>query len=415
MIEHWAILTTNDSDKRSWVKRLLSGQSLEGLDHFKGLKGALFSNEALNHFIEEEIRHDDYSIKSHHNKGVRFLSNGEQKQALLEYLIAQQLDFLLIDNTFDYLDAAKQTTLVSMLEKLSQSTPILQIVYRQQDLLPFIKQGFRVEKNTAVFQNDLQAHFEALHNHYSIANQPLPAALENTDRYSGKTLIELKNVFVSYEEHPILKNICWKIKRNEFWQLIGPNGSGKTTLLSMITGDNPKGYGQDITLFGRKKGSGENVWDIKKNIGYFTPSMLNRFTRRDNVQNMIVSGLYDSVGLYKRPPESYHALAHQWLQLLKLEQYKGCAFQQLSDGQQRLVMIARAMIKHPPLLILDEPTSGLDDCNIEIFKQLTHKIAQESNTSIIYVSHREEPGLDPKFRFELNMTESGSTGTIQAK
>jgi molybdate transport system ATP-binding protein len=225
-------------------------------------------------------------------------------------------------------------------------------------------------------------------------------------------LVTFKNVSVNYGETPILNAIDWEIKLGEFWQLIGPNGSGKSTILSMITGDNPKAFLQDITLFGMKKGSGETVWDIKKHIGYFSSDMLRGFKRLDSIGNMIVSGFFDSVGLFKAPTHQQISIARQWLYVLNMYEIRKQDFLSLSTGHQRLVLIARAMVKQPPLLILDEPTNGLDDADAQLFIQLINKIALESNTAILYVSHRQEAGLKPDFIYELIPSESGSIGRV---
>nr|WP_284698365.1 ATP-binding cassette domain-containing protein [Algibacter sp.] len=242
-----------------------------------------------------------------------------------------------------------------------------------------------------------------------IRNIPKSYKLENRN---FKSLIKLKNVNVSYGQRPILKNIYWKIKPNEFWQLIGPNGSGKSTILTLISGDNPKGFLQDMTLFGMKKGSGETVWDIKKHIGFFSSEMLHGFKRSDTIENMIISGFLDSIGLYKYPTDIQIDIAQKWLYVLNMFQLKDEYFNSLSNGHKRLVLIARAMVKHPPLLILDEPTNGLDDNDSEILAKLINKISEETNTAIIYVSHRKEAHINPNYVYELFPDKTGSTGKI---
>ena len=192
-------------------------------------------------------------------------------------------------------------------------------------------------------------------------------------------LVHLQDVVVSYNGRAILNKINWTINPGEFWQLVGPNGSGKSTILSLITGDNPKGYGQNLVLFGIKKGSGEAVWDIKKNIGYLNATMTQFFPRLDSVEKMVLSGFFDSIGLYSMPNETQIKTAQQWLKIIGLYKERNAAFCFLPLGRQRMVMVARAMVKHPPLLILDEPTIGLDDDNIILFTALINKIATESN------------------------------------
>ena len=223
-------------------------------------------------------------------------------------------------------------------------------------------------------------------------------------------MVQFTDVCVSYYNVPVVKNICWQINNGEFWQLAGPNGSGKSTLLSMIFGDNAKAYGQNLVLFGIRKGSGESVWDIKEKIGYFNSNITQQFDRIDSIEQMIISGFNDSIGLYLKPTDLQIKLAAQWLQLLNLHQVKHQPFRNFSMAQQRLILVARAMVKHPPLLILDEPTAGLDDESAILFTSLVNKIAAESTTAILYVSHRVENGLSPQFIFELMPGTDGSIG-----
>ena len=181
----------------------------------------------------------------------------------------------------------------------------------------------------------------------------------------------------------------------------------------MIIGDSSKGYGQQLYLFGKKKGTGETVWDIKKHIGYFTSSIAGEFPRMDSVERMLLSGFVDSIGLYSLPSDQQIKLAGQWLLLLELYEVRKQPFRLLSLAQQRMVLIARAMVKHPPLLILDEPTAGLDDESALLFVSLINKISAETSTAIIYVSHRQETGLLPGKIFELLPTKLGSVGVVR--
>jgi len=242
-------------------------------------------------------------------------------------------------------------------------------------------------------------------------------AFQLPEAYSLETkapdpLIELHNISVSYGDKQVLTQLDWTIRSGEFWQLVGPNGSGKSTLLGMICGDNPKAYGQNMMLFGRKKGTGETIWDIKKYIGYFSPSMVLQFTRNETVENMLISGFNDSVGLYVEPSDMQKELAKVWVGLLG-QSFVGKNFQQLSVGQQRIVMVARAMVKHPAVLILDEPTIELDDANSRLFIEMVHAIATNTKVAIVYVSHRDEENLQAHKVFELVKCESGYTGIVR--
>lgn len=404
---HWTIFIDNSSDKTHFIKSLLDGNPPRDLSKLKEQKGALFSKLALEQFMLEEDRHDIKVLTLGVSQSLRSYSSGEQKKALLKYILNGSPDFIVLDNPFDNLDTESQEELAKRLEKISVRTTIIQILSRRKDLLPF------VTNYASLKQRDLLVHKNPLP---TSINGPIaslgdiPAPLQSW-QYRPRVLIDLKNITVQFGDKRVLDAIDWKIQKGEFWQLIGKNGSGKTTILSMITGENPKGYGQELYIFGHKKGSGESVWELKEKMGYFTPAMTDKFTGYHTLEHMIVSGLTDSIGLYTRPTEAQLRLASEWLRLIGLWDIKDTHFHNLTMGQQRLIMTVRAMVKHPLLLILDEPTAGLDDTSADLLVALVNKMASESDTAIIFVSHRKEPGLDPDFVYELQMTPKGSRGT----
>lgn len=411
---HWAVFLSNDADTRLFAQQILNGKAVEPFTAFNDLKGVLFSPVLLNELIEEESRRDYSEVTKNINRQLKSLSSGEQKKALLAYVLAQQPDYIILDNPFDNLDKSSQHSLKLMLAEVAEQTTLIQFINRKNDLLPFISNAVSLENdNTVIYQSNILTFLEQHRENYSSvfsASIPLPInhyLLENNE------LVQFNNVTVQYDERTILKNINWTINAGEFWQLVGPNGSGKTTLLTMITGDNVKGYGKDLQLFGRRKGSGETVWEIKDKIGYVTPAMTELFSTRHTLEEMIVSGFFDSIGLYVKPSEMEVRLADEWLVLIGMIHLKHKAFCELPLGLQRKALIARAMVKHPPLLILDEPAFGLDDHNTALVTALINKIAAESTTAILYVSHRTEESLTPQFIFELIPTESGSIAVIK--
>ncbi len=409
--QHWAIFINNRSDKGFAVDLLMRGTDHDLFTDLQGQRGALFSKLELNRFMDEEERHDKKIITKGVAQSLKSMSSGEQKKALLKHLLKTQPDFLILDNPFDNLDTETQADLVKRLQTISEHTPLVQIVSRSHDLLPFITQFVELEGRSlrrVRTRNPFGAASDKTNTSFT-APIPPPLVLFSFD---GEALIAFKNVSVQYGDRPILRDINWQIGPGEFWQLIGKNGSGKTTLLSMITGENSKGYGQELYIFGQKKGSGESIWDIKKRIGYFTPAMTDKFTGYHSLEHMLISGLHDSVGLYVKPSEAELRLAKEWLQLIGLWELKDTYFHEMSMGNQRLLMTVRAMIKHPLLLILDEPTAGLDDTSAALFVALVNKIAKESSTAIVFVSHRKEKGLEPQFIYALTMHESGSIGKM---
>ena len=301
---HCAIFIDNRSDKGHLLESLLDGDPPLGFDALKGLKGVLFSKIALEAFMEEEERHDTKILTEKKAESLKTFSSGEQKKALLRYILGADPDYIVLDNPFDNLDVESQDDLKKRLERIGESTgpdPGYQPHYGLAAFHHDICTGW---KNGNWFLSNKTRPFGRWS--FNTSSGKIPKAL-STPEFSGKVLIELKGVNVAYEGKPILQQIDWVIKKGDFWELRGKNGSGKTTLLSMITGENPKGYGQELFIFGRKKGSGESVWDIKKNIGYFTPSMTDKFTGYHSVEHMVISGLTDSIGLYVQPTEAQAA------------------------------------------------------------------------------------------------------------
>jgi molybdate transport system ATP-binding protein len=402
-----AILIKNNVDKKTFINNLLSKNAPNKLQQYNNLKGFLFSDIAIGKFIEQEYRYDIVKVATENNKKLSKFSTGERRKVFLEYCLNQQPDFIIFDSIFDHLDSDSRFELSNNVKNISKDFKIIQIANRTTDILNFIEERYEIIDNTFSLQKLKNTKIS-----YSpdFKNE-IPTNLKKID-FERDTLVKFKNVCVSYNNLPIVKNINWTVKKGEFWQLIGPNGSGKSTLLSLITGENPKAYGQDIYIFGHKKGSGESIWDLKKRIGFFSTTITELFSRNQTLEHLILSGYFDSIGLYKKPQKMQFYIVEQWLKIINLSAYKNTPFLKLSIGQQRLALIIRAIIKQPPLLILDEPLEGLDDENTTLVTQLINLLILKTEITIIYVSHRMEPRLVPTTIFELTPTKNGSLGRI---
>lgn len=407
-MQHWDILLSNQVNKKAFIDNILNGEAKGELAVFNNQKGILFSDISIEKFIEKEFQYDSVEASTTSNRQLRTFSSGERKKEFLRYCIEQKPDFIIFDNPFDHLDQPSRVILADSLKDLTNEIAIIQLLNRTVDVLEF------VPNKALIKDNSFELHpFVKTENHFKTLNTAtIPKALE-PHNFHESVLIKLDDVSVSYEERKILNNISWTVKQGEFWQLIGPNGSGKSTILSLITGDNPKGFGQNLFLFGRKKGTGESVWEIKKQIGIFTTSMTDLFQKGHTLEQMILSGFFDQIGLYTEPSTHQKNIVTQWLEVIEMSHLRKKRFIDLSIGQQRVALIVRAVLKHPPLLILDEPVEGLDDENVDLVIQLINTIKQETNVSIIYVSHRIESGLAPTSVFELIPSETGSIGKIK--
>jgi molybdate transport system ATP-binding protein len=203
-------------------------------------------------------------------------------------------------------------------------------------------------------------------------------------------IVSLQNVTIRYGSKTILNQFSWTINRGERWVLKGPNGAGKSTLLSLITADNPQSYSQDIRLFGRQRGSGESIWDIKRNIGYVSPEMHLYFKETGTCFAVVASGLFDLLGVTRKVNAAQSEQVMRTLSLFGLEYLRDRSFHTLSTGEQKMILIVRAFVKNPPLLILDEPCQGLDQTQVNLLKSVINGLASSSDMTLIFVSHYAE-------------------------
>ena len=211
---------------------------------------------------------------------------------------------------------------------------------------------------------------------------------------SGANLVTLRQGFARYGEVSVFSDLDLTINPGDHTLITGPNGCGKSTLLQLITGDHPLCYANDLTLFGRRRGSGESIWDLKRQMGIVSADLHRNHRVAGSALAIVLSGLFDSIGLYTRPSAAQQQLARRWLQRLGLGDRAERAFRQLSYGEQRLILLARALIKVPRLLILDEPTQGLDEANRVALLDFLSEIAKEELATILFVSHRPDEFRD---------------------
>lgn len=409
---HIAIDRTVIENTDSIISSILKGEYTL-IPELIGKKGLLFSFSTLMKFISEEATHDKRLLDIGSDRSIKSLSSGEQKRALLNFILSKSPDFIIIENPFDALDTQSISDLIERLTALSKEINICQVYNRDRDIMPFITDAIAIsDKDGSNYIESISTFIES--NRKSVQFNIKGDIPQPVDRYNldSDEIVRFNSVNVDYDKRAILKDINWTINQGEFWHLKGANGSGKTTILTMINGDNPKAFGEEIYLFGKRKGSGESVWQIKNYIGYFTPSMMEPTKGYQTVLNMVVSGLTDSIGLYRKVSNLSIKLAEEWLKLVDLYSIKDRQFSSIPEVERRVVLIIRAMIKHPPILILDEPSMGLDDYNRSIMSLLINKISAESESSILYVSHQDEPELTPKYIYQLTPSAIGSTGEV---
>ena len=364
-------------------------------------------NLRLNQFFSRELL----------KRKINQLSNGESKKLLIILSLIKNPYLIILDQPFTGLDEENRDLIYSLLAELRNQGIKIIIICRPEEMPDSVTHILEIEackgqsyslneyQNKQLFpskkQQELEKTSSPKQQESGKINSPLqihPDSVNLTTLNSGYSTgladftlaVAMKNIHIAYGTVKILEDINWDIRKGERWVLTGPNGSGKSTLLSLIYGDHPQAYAQNLVLFDRKRGSGESIWDIKKKIGFLSPEMQIFFPRDQSTLKTILSGLSDTMGLFRKASSEEIDLAENLMHRLAITSLSEILFHQLSTGEQRLVLLARSLIKNPPLLILDEPCQGLDDNHRYQFIKLVDEICSEADKTLIYVSHYRE-------------------------
>ena len=389
----------------------------EKKDRYEEYSGKEQHSLSGHEFIDPEGLHTEKLLETAEHLGLvpllekplRHFSNGETRKTLIAKALLAGPRLLILDEPFDGLDTASAKWLSQSISGLIQGGLAIWLVsHRFEELVPEIKhvlclksgkifaQGLRSEVLNMEIMERLYAEDEGaktlLINAESNEEKferliPQNVPESTTTNKNPPCIIRMRNVNVRYGENVVLDKFNWSVNQGENWKIIGPNGAGKSTLLSLISGDNLQAYSNQIYLFGKRRGSGESVWDIKQRIGLVSPEFQVRYRESISVMKVVLSGFFDTIGFYQAASETQKRTASNWMSFLKIDELAKQDYTQLSYGQQRLILIARAMVKSPPLLILDEPCQGLDSTNRDRVLELIDHIGLNSATQILYVTH----------------------------
>lgn len=325
------------------------------------------------------------------------LSNGENKRFQLAKALLQQPKVLILDSPFIGLDQNARQILHQVINQLVSDQITVILITTPTEIPDSIIQVLELQKDGSV-QIESRTSYVV-----SQRSEPADAAkiIDNTYQQllklkpsasddSFDVAIKMQNVSVRYGGKTILDTVNWQVNRGEKWALSGPNGAGKSTLLSLIYGDNPQAYANQIYLFDRKRGSGETIWEIKGRIGYISPELHLYFNRRLPCFEAVASGLTDTLVSNKNLADEQKGSVEQWLDVFGLSSQQETLLIELPLSEQRLILLARALVKNPPVLLLDEPCQGLDDQQTQQFNAVVDTICRHFDKTLIYVSHYEQ-------------------------
>lgn len=347
-------------------------------------------------------------------RNITSLSTGEMRKILIARALIKAPKLLILDEPFDGLDEETNRSLSRSIDKLMTGpvpVRVILVVHRLEEIAPhishvlFIKEGrilMQGPKDEMLTSENIsrlygcplnlvgdRGKYRVSFKHGSGSIGPLPVAGAKHSDDVPEILIEMEDTTVRYEGQPVLDQLNWMMKQGENWAILGPNGAGKSTILKLILGENLQGYSNKVFLFGRQKGTGETLWEIKKKIGVVSPELQVKYRKKMNAYDVIASGFYDSIGLYQYPTPEQKKIVDQWIGILHIEDIACQNFDHLSYGQKRMILIARAMVKFPVLLITDEPCHGLDIPNRRMVLDIMERIGR-TETNLLYVTNLQE-------------------------
>jgi molybdate transport system ATP-binding protein len=397
-------------------------------------RDVIFSGILANRTLtpEDEARGEEIAnllqIRPLLQKNITSLSTGEMRKTLIARALIKAPKLLILDEPFDGLDETARRYLSESIDHLmTDSVRVILVVHRLEEIVPHITHVLFI-KEGQLFMQGPKEYLLTSENISQLYGCPLELERDN-GRYLvsfGKDgsepmatapmvgerdpdvpeilpeilpdilpdiLIEMRDTTVQYHGLVVLDRLNWVMRRGENWAILGPNGSGKSTILKLILGDNLQGYANQVILFGRQKGTGETLWEIKKRIGAVSSELQVQYRKKMSAYDVIASGFYDSIGLYQYPTQDQKKIVDQWIQLLCIEDIAHQPFHQLSYGQRRMILLARAMVKSPALLIVDEPCHGLDIPNRKRVLDILERIGH-TQTNLLYVTNHKEEILD---------------------
>jgi molybdate transport system ATP-binding protein len=319
------------------------------------------------------------------------LSNGETKRLMIAAALLKNPALLLLDNPLAGLDIQTRADFNNILNEIAATGVTILMASSPHEIpgiishIGMLKDGLLTTMPKARFNPD---DVDTKADGHTFTN--LSALLDHYPAPAFENVVRMRDVNIKYGEKIILSHVNWQINQGERWALMGHNGAGKSTLLSLINGDNPQAYANDIILFDKKRGSGESIWDIKKKTGFISPEFYQYFPADSSCLQAIESGYYDTMGLFRPSVKARADRALEWMKVLEIDQYARQLLKNIPASAQRLCLLARAMIKNPVLLILDEPCQGMDDHQVQYFKALIDQICRATNITLIYVTHYPE-------------------------
>ena len=197
-------------------------------------------------------------------------------------------------------------------------------------------------------------------------------------------LIQVHNATVYVGGHQALTAIDWEMRADENWAVVGNNGAGKTTFMKLVHGELIPIHGGKVQWFSFPHLT--PLWEVRRKIGFISAEYQEKYDVNLSGWEVVASGLFASIGLYEKVTQDKQAKALEWMDFLGISHLAELRLRSISYGEARRILLARALVNNPQLLILDEPCSGLDIPSRERFLETLGKLVS-TKTRILYVTH----------------------------
>lgn len=309
------------------------------------------------------------------------LSNGEQRRVMLACAILRQTPVLVLDDPFAGLDPAMRAVLHKVLSALVKQGRTLVVAVRNEDEIP----------RCATHRLCLDAGRVVSQGPFTPA-RPKPSAMrfrKNPPSLPTPEVLAVRDLSLDLGGKTLFGGLNWSVHAGERWLIVGPNGCGKTTLLSLIVGDNPIAYACDIERFGKRPGPGVPLWSLRSRMAVVFPEGQAFADVTQTVEQTVYSGLFDKEGQRRRPTPALRKEAARLLVDLGLHERLRDALGTLSAGLVRLVLVVRALLAHPDLLLLDELCMNLEEAERKRLLRLLERLLDATpQLTVLYIAHR---------------------------
>ncbi len=352
---------------------------------------------------------DKLGIRGILSRDICAISSGELCKVVIVRALMRKPKLLILDEPFNGLDSHSRNDLRANLDDLILSGVRLVLITHRFDELPSGITHVLQMKEGQICQADTKEQvlgpsgivngtptdgnnplaLEALA-YSSFVKKEATTGSSETGIPESRSLIDMRLVKVRYGDTVVLDDFNWEVKAGENWLILGENGAGKSTVLKLIAGDNPQAYSNHVFVFGKKRGVGTSIWEIKKRIGMVSTEFQARYPKDVSAFHAVLSGFFDSMGLFRTCSKEQKIKAEAWMEMFGIDHLKERTFGSLSYGQRKMTLIARAVVKSPVLLFLDEPCDGLDRNNRKKILDVLEYIGSNTHSRLVYVTHHED-------------------------